>query len=61
MQTKVYVVTEVQGTGERVVAVRLTHGAARAIAKQGGGRRVEPWIATKSEEMHPADEKNDCT
>lgn len=48
MRQKVYIVSEVQGTGEeRIIAVRLTDSAARAIAKSKGGRRVTKFIADK--------------
>ena len=59
MQVKVYVITEVGRGRERVIAVRLTHEAARAIAKQGGGRRVEAWTATKNKELHVSEKRRD--
>lgn len=50
MQQKVFIVSEVTTSGsERIIAVRLTEKAARAIAKQKGGRRVTRFYADKDE------------
>ncbi len=47
MQTKVYVVTELDGERTRVIAVKLTFRTAMELARQRGGRKVEKWIADK--------------
>lgn len=47
-QVVVYVISEILPTGgEKVIALRLTNGAARNIAKEAGGRKVEKMIALK--------------
>jgi len=58
LQTKIYVVTEVRESGgEDLLALRLTHGAAREIAKQKGGRRVTKCVATKDTQLIAQDPK----
>jgi hypothetical protein len=55
MFIKIFLVTEVLETGgERVLAARLTHEAARAVAKKGGNRKVTKLFATKSTEEDDA-------
>lgn len=51
MFIKIFLVTEVlESGGEKILAVRLTHEAARAVAKKGGNRKVTKLFATKSHE-----------
>ena len=53
-QTKVYVVQKADPNGVLgdVIAVKLTHGAAHAIAKQFAPCRVHFAIADKSDELN---------
>ena len=55
-QTKVYVVQKADhyGVPGDVIAVKLTHGAAHAIAKQFAPCRVHFAIADKSDELNVA-------
>ncbi len=60
MHVKVYVVEQthvVEGsrTCHSIVAVRLTLIAARAIAREKGGRRVTRWVATKDLQLISSD------
>ena len=56
MQSKVYVITEIDGSGrEKVIAARLTNEAARSIAKMKANRRVTRLIATKDLELVQTD------
>ncbi len=44
---KVYVVTEVSGRCETVIALKLTFDAAMAVARLKGNRKVGRWVADK--------------
>ena len=65
LDVKVYIVTETGKLGCGIVAVKLTHSAARAYAKLGPGRKVERWVANKvmplistPTEQHPKEQHN---
>lgn len=61
MKQKVFLVSEVLPSGyERVIAVRLTEKAARAIAKAKGGRRVTRFVADKDEFLKQKEPQEEC-
>lgn len=54
MRVKVFLIYDVDiktGCDIKVVAVRLSMKAARAVAKEAGNRRVERRLATKDETL----------
>lgn len=55
MQIKVYIITEVSGAGENIIASRLTFEAALSIAKLAGNRRITKTIATKDNHIVATD------
>lgn len=60
MEVKVYLVEEETrctcgSVSRKIVGIRLTHVAAREIAKEAPNRRVVRWVATKDEELTPFD------